>query len=371
MVGSQFVAANRGVSKVVGIILLVAIVLLLAVTAGTMALSFSDEEPDPSSLTAVEINENRFNVEIRARSSLERTDELKIQVNGETRRVWNDFSAGSTTSVQCVRPGDTVSIVSPGDDQSHVISEHTVREKTDCRFEVSTGSGTTTTQPVSPIGWQESSEEYDEFYSYDHAHAHMDPESDVISPDTSYMFFYEYNDQVALVIVHDIPEKHGPGIDGSQDHSGSDVPSVDDEDYTYDFPSDTGGGAVDMTFEGLPDSGSWVLKDDPADWNYANIDDGEQCDAVDHRVCWSWVSRNTDGGIYAGGFDDPDAVDIKVTANWNDPNVPHNTIGDGHINPATGGGEITDWKFLYATDDGIESIDLDKDGEVHIDGLSR
>lgn len=257
--------------------------------------------------------------------------------------------------------------MSAGDDQSHTVREYEVKERTDCRFEVNVDGEPG--QAVSPLGWQENSEEFDDFYSYDHAHAHLDPSSGVIQRDHSYMFFYEYEDEVALVIVHDLPQEHGPTIDGSDTHS--DIPAVGQPDYTYSGPSDTGGGAVDMVFDGLPSSGSWVLKDDAHDWTYVSPITGQACTAVSNRVCWSWSSRNTDGGIFAGGFEDPDNVDITVEANWNDPSVEGDTIGDGNYNAPLGGGQIDDdgWKFLYATEDGIKAIDLDKTKDVHIEGL--
>lgn len=366
------IRSERGMSKVLGVVLLIAIVLLLTVTVGSMALTFAEQKPEEPSLPAVTFDESRFNVDMTAHSSLDAGDTLQIKVNGETRKVWKDYSAGESKSIQCVGPDDTISIVSAGTDNSYTVNEHQVSQRTDCRFEVNVAGESPTT--VSPIGWQQDSDEFDDFYSYAHAHAHLDPSSPIIQRDTSYMFFYEYNGQVALVLVHDLPQEHGsPG--GGNDHS--DIPAVGQPRYEYNGPSDEGGGAVDMVFHGLPEGGSWVMKDDPHDWTYP---DGShrsghspsstpRCDAVENRVCWSWASRNTDGGIYAGGFNDPDAVDITIEANWNDPTDPDDTIADGNWNEHRPIDQVDEWKFLYATEDGIRAIDLDKDKDVHIEGL--
>lgn len=70
-----------------GVILLVAIVLLLAITAGTMIKTTAEQQPEEPSIPAVTFDENRFNVQVTAHSSIQNAEHLEIKVNGETRRT--------------------------------------------------------------------------------------------------------------------------------------------------------------------------------------------------------------------------------------------------------------------------------------------
>lgn len=88
-------------------------------------------------------------------------------------------------------------------------------------------------------------------------------------PDSSSLFLYEdRTGNLSLVFLH-----------GSVDNA-------------------TDGGSATFTITGLPEDGSWAVKDDEYE-NESNFDVWRQADGV-HRVDWTWGTNKTDGGAYAG-----------------------------------------------------------------------
>lgn len=88
-------------------------------------------------------------------------------------------------------------------------------------------------------------------------------------PDSSRLFLYEdRNGTLSLVFLH------GSVENGSE------------------------AGSASFAISGLPDNGSWAVKDD----EYAgqsNYDNWNESDGV-HRVDWTWGEDKTDGGAYSG-----------------------------------------------------------------------
>ena len=58
------------------------------------------------------------------------------------------------------------------------------------------------------------------------------------------------------------------------------------------------GGSATFTIRGLPEDGSWAVKDDEYD-AVSNYDNWSEADGV-HRVDWTWGQNKTDGGAYTG-----------------------------------------------------------------------
>jgi hypothetical protein len=138
--------------------------------------------------------------------------------------------------------------------------------------------------------------------------------------DTSSMFLYQGPDELALVFIHG-------GI------------------------YEDSGGAATMEFEGLPDDGEWVVRDDPSNqsvevWN-RTTDRGL---AVD----WGWRDAFTDGGAFAGGLD----ADFEVT-------IYPSFNEDAAVDPVTDG-DVTTWRALSATDESYESVDLSLEDPVTV-----
>lgn len=133
--------------------------------------------------------------------------------------------------------------------------------------------------------------------------------TDLERSDVSRLFLYEGPNGLSLVVIHD-------------------------------EPGDGSGGRVTFDFSGLPDSGAWVVPDDPFD---SHSDDGYH---------WRWVSCCTDGGAFRGGLDDSLPVTIEPTFHdgidrWEflsgDPRDPDVTILDRSesVTISLGGADIS------------------------------
>ena len=322
---------DRGVSPVVGVALIVVIVAILATLVGAAALQIgSGSATQPASQAPITVEENRRAAVVQVHSTLDFGGDLEIRVNGKRVVRWEEFHAGQQRRVNCLTPGDRIQVVSKSDsgDRSNIVARHTIQRRTDCAFEIENGGSS---KIVSPVNWGGSTSGT-EFYSYGatdgtgHPHAHMD--GTYTESGTSYMFFYEYNGNMALVVVHDKPDTHGG-------HGPTDAVSG-----TY--PSgDSGGGKVTMTFHGLPtSSGDWVVKDDGGDFSCGG----------ENKACWSWVEAHTDGGIFSGGLS-AGSVSIEVEpVMWG----------------SRDGGTITKWRFMTGTDTGPAEITLDMSKNVSI-----
>lgn len=121
----------------------------------------------------------------------------------------------------------------------------------------------------------------------------------------SQLFFHEYDGELSLVMIHDKPNSDSGG-----DHR--------------------------VVFDGLPDSGSWVVKDDrnhapddyPSDGSYAQ---------------WGWGACCTDGGAYRWSADE----DVEFTINPRGHTRREGSAFDG----------IDTWK-LQSGDGRTETLDM-------------
>lgn len=337
---------------------MLAIVVVLAAGVGALALGVGqDSLTDPTSQVAVDVDETNTHIKLTPQATRSQAEELTIKINGKDRVAWEEYDAGQSKELYCLEQGDEVAVVEKRDGSEQLVTEHTVENPTDCQFTVDNGSETS---QVQPINFDTASAAANNFYSYgrddgtNHPHTHMD--ADFVDPDTTYMFFYVFGNEVSLVVVHDTPATHGG-------HSGIDV--VDGDQFVS---SDSGGGAVDMRFDGLPQSGSWIVEDDNGE-----VDDGDasRCDGtmpggLGSRTddpyelgCWTWAETHTDGGVRRGGFADTEDLDVTVHSRFN---------GAASNNPLTAG-TIDDYKFVTRNEDGdIEEIDLTRNQPVTITG---
>jgi hypothetical protein len=345
------------------------IVLLLISTMGAMIFGLTDTK-DPATLAPVTIDEGAFYLEVTVQSTRGDADHLEIRKNGNTQFIWEDYEAGETRTVQCAGPGDRISVLSVDDDDSYVVQRYDVQSQNACEFDISQPG--TSSFTAGPINWGTGGD-VEEFYSYGgsdgtgHPHAHMDPDSPYVENDKSYVFFYEIDGEISLVFVHDKPEQHCTS--GGEDHS--DLGHIDGACYPG---TTTDGGAAMFEFDGLPSSGRWVIQDDPHDWDFGEspkvtgaFDPSDVSWASQNcppdTACWSWNEKNTDGGAYAGGFTDSDGVHIEITPHWGSAAIGNGHWNDDHV--------VTDWVFLYRSEDGIESVSLDMSEPLVIEGYEQ
>lgn len=92
------------------------------------------------------------------------------------------------------------------------------------------------------------------------------------------------------------------------------------------------GGSVSFAIAGLPDDGTWAVKDDEYDngHNYDNWTHGSNVDRID----WTWDAGKTDGGAYAGLGDE---FDVTI-----DPAFNEEAALDGEYYNGT----VTSWSVL-------------------------
>ncbi len=146
---------------------------------------------------------------------------------------------------------------------------------------------------------------------YDYGNAKINSPLPIAESDKSQLFFWSGPDGISLVTLHD------KGNDGS-------------------------GGAVTMTFDGLPTSqGSWVVKDDGGDYQSPT------------RFDWSWADTKTDGGVFRGGLTNES---VTINPAFNDA---------ASRNPLTPG-ELTDWQVLTGQATAPRSVSLDMDEPVSV-----
>ncbi|MFB6163502.1 MAG: hypothetical protein ABEJ86_08730, partial [Halococcoides sp.] len=106
-------------------------------------------------------------------------------------------------------------------------------------------------------------QQIEDFYSYGKSDINNPDEFPIPKQRTSRMFFWSGPNGISLVMVHD-----------------------------SDADSDTAGGAVSMSFDRLPEAGSWAVRDD---------DPGNDEYEMQH-VDWHWGGPKTDGGAFRGGL---------------------------------------------------------------------
>ena len=152
-----------------------------------------------------------------------------------------------------------------------------------CRrlFGISQGDNTWIVNPLS------NNQTCEEFFNFDDWESHTGLEQS----DTSLIFLWDGPDGLSLVIIHDTWEDDGSG------------------------------GAVRFEFIGLPGEGSWVVQNDPDNFD----------SATDTDVQWSWSADHNDGGVFRGGLDGTFEITIVPGFNVGIPLDP---------------GEITTWKLV-------------------------
>lgn len=141
--------------------------------------------------------------------------------------------------------------------------------------------------------------------------------------DTSLLFLYESPAGVYLVVVHG-------RLGGSDD-----------------------GGSASFRIEGLPDSGTWVVRDDyydgPSNYDRWSV----QGDRI--GIDWTWAVGRTDGGVF-GPLGD--AFDLAVYPAFN---------ADAALDGQYYHGSVADWQVLSATPaGGVERRSLDMDRPVRL-----
>lgn len=152
------------------------------------------------------------------------------------------------------------------------------------------------------------------FYSFNDPDSNSaNPPGEIIRSGVSNLFLFQGPEGLSLVLIHD---RAGDG-DGGEAH---------------------------VDFEGLPEDGGWVVRDDPG---YGGHTDTY---AVDH-VDWGWAGCCTDGGAYRGlgGFS---VVTVNATflGGW--------------------GGTIDAWHVLSGDVEDPDRTELDPEEPVHLIALS-
>lgn len=150
-------------------------------------------------------------------------------------------------------------------------------------------------------------------------------------PDTSIIFLWEGPNGTSLVVVHDKGGTAGGGA------------------ATLNF---TGYPAIGVPSQGplpaIPGEGSWVVKDDPRDFDPPS--------EPPNVVSWSWLEYYNDGGAYRGGMDGAFTVRVEPAfddAALEDPRDP---------------GTIDDWVLLSGDLDDPTEIPLDMETPLLIEG---
>lgn len=133
----------------------------------------------------------------------------------------------------------------------------------------------------------------DRFYSYNgeyrgnqNSSANTPSDVELEQSGVSQLFFHEHNGILSLVTIHDEPGANS--------------------------------GSHRMEFDGLPDSGSWAVKDDPKHRPDEYPSDGSFAE-------WGWGSCCTDGGAYSW----PDVGDVEFTVTPAAHNSRSNSPFDG------------------------------------------
>jgi hypothetical protein len=151
-------------------------------------------------------------------------------------------------------------------------------------------------------------------YSYSsHGTTHLQED------DTSRLFLHEGSDGLSLVVIHD------------------------------EYDGDSLGGAATMSFEGLPESGEWVVEDD----SYDGRDDQFSHRDTSSRITWVWTENRSDGGAFNGGLDDEFSITIDPAFNSQADFREYD-------------GQIRSWEAISGTDSGYERLELDMNEPIVI-----
>lgn len=131
--------------------------------------------------------------------------------------------------------------------------------------------------------------------------------------------------------------------------------------FVHDEYDEPGGGAVSMTFTGLPGSGRWVVEDD----DYPGRDDRFDHDGSQSTIDWVWQDDRTDGaafrGIEAAGDDG-----ITVEPSFNEDAA----LWETWARPDSGG-RVDTWRLLSGGGWPVTELDMDAPVTVRPDGCDR
>ncbi|GAA0248380.1 PKD domain-containing protein [Haladaptatus pallidirubidus] len=180
---------------------------------------------------------------------------------------------------------------------------------------------------VAPIQGDENAVE---FYDYrnpytepsDWSYSSFAPDS-VTRENGSTMFLYEApNGVVSLVVLHDQLRK---------ERTGDELPMS----------------AASFGFDGLPESGQWVLMDD----TYDGRDDQWSRNQID----WTWTGSRVDGGVFRGLSGE---YGITVTPSWNEDATLHDSRFESE--------PVTSWAFLSGNASDPVETQLDMNQSVTV-----
>ena len=126
--------ADRGVSRALGVTLLVAIVLLLAVTAGITFFSLAEQGGEASQvhgMGAYEVNyeKDTGHLELRPESVQTRETTFYLYVNGQQAYEWD---GASSLDIACLYPDDRMRIVTEKGSTTNLLKEYTLDRALKC-----------------------------------------------------------------------------------------------------------------------------------------------------------------------------------------------------------------------------------------------
>lgn len=172
--------------------------------------------------------------------------------------------------------------------------------------------------PITPLSYD--GQTIEEFYGFtEHGHHHSNTETNIERTDLSQLFLWNGPKGLSLVTIHDAP------------HNGT-------------------RGEVTFEFSGLPNSGSWVVRDD---------DTGNDTYFGNSRAEWIWNGKNTDGGAYRGLDADGD-IPFADRLHIDPENSPKTALSNEwhykeRLDQSVEGIEGPVWVFVFADNAGFDS----------------
>ena len=185
----------------------------------------------------------------------------------------------------------------------------------------------------------------------------------ILRENTSHLFLYDGPEGLSLVVIHGKPGASGGGNGnaggggngnaggGGNGNAGSNGGGGGNGNAGG---NGGGGGSATFTIAGLPEDGSWVVKDDfyldpeTGEQHASNFDvwrDGEE----PQTIAWTWADRATDGGAFRDLGSD---FEFEIAPGFNDDAMRLAKNYDG---------EVTEWQVLSGptADLGRTSLALD------------
>lgn len=129
--------ATRGVSPVIGAIVLLAIVVVIAAVAGAGFVSLGGELPEetpPSSAFDLDVDRDNGTMEF-VPTYMRGDTELQLRINGKTAYEWTGDNATESRTVTCLKRGDSVRIVNTNGDREHTAFEQTLDAPLRCNLD--------------------------------------------------------------------------------------------------------------------------------------------------------------------------------------------------------------------------------------------